>query len=106
MHTRRNHEKKPSAKDFENRPITRGDIDAGRLIPRKRGTNGAVLPAKQRVNIYLDSAVVEHFKAQAGARGYQTLVNESLKDAMRGERIEDAVRRAVRAELEALKRAA
>ena len=52
--------KKPAAKDFENRPITRGDIDAGRLIPRKRGTNGAVLPAKQRVNITLDSAVVEH----------------------------------------------
>lgn len=98
--------KKLTAKDFENRPISRGDIDAGRLIPRKRGANGAVLPAKQRVNIYLDSAVVEHFKAQAGARGYQTLINESLKDAIRGERIEDTVRRAVRAELAALKRAA
>ena len=97
--------KKLTAKDFENQPISRGDIDAGRLIPRTRSANGAVLPAKQRVNIYLDSAVVAHFKAQAGARGYQTLINESLKDAIRGERIEDTVRRAVRAELAALKRA-
>ena len=57
--------KKSTAKNFENRPITRGNIDAGRLIPRKRGTNGAVLPVKQRVNICLDSAIVEHFKAQS-----------------------------------------
>ena len=97
--------KKLTAKDFENRPITRGDIDAGRLIPRVRAPNGAVVPAKLRVNIYLDSAVVEHFKAQAGARGYQTLINESLKDAIRSERIEDAVRRAVREELAPLRRA-
>ncbi len=97
--------KRLTAKDFENQPITRGDIDAGRLIPRARGPNGAVSPAKLRVNIYLDSAVVEHFKAQAGARGYQTLINESLKDAIRSERIEDAVRRAVREELAPLRRA-
>ena len=55
------------------------DIAAGKLSLRKRGASGAVLPAKQRVNIYLDSAIVEHFKAEAGERGYQTLINEALK---------------------------
>jgi len=49
---------------------------------RKRGTSGAVLPAKQRMNIYLDSDIVEHFKAEAGERGYQTLINEALKNAI------------------------
>lgn len=73
------------------------------MIPRKRGTNGAVLPAKQRVNITLDGAVVAHFKAQAGGRGYQTLINDALKDAIGNELLEDTVRRAVRAELVALK---
>lgn len=98
--------KQSIAKMSDDLPIKRADIAAGRLVLRKRGLDGAVLPAKQRVNIYLDSAVVEHFKAQAGKRGYQTLINESLKDAIRSERIEDTVRRAVRSELAALKRAA
>ena len=33
---------------------------------------------KQRVTIYLDTWVVEMFKAKAGERGYQTLINEAL----------------------------
>ena len=90
----------------DNPPVKRADIASGRLILRKRGVNGAVLPAKQRINIYIDSAVVEHFKAKAGARGYQTLINESLKEAMRGSRIEETLRKVVRSELAALKKAA
>ena len=31
---------------------------------------------KVQVNMYLDAAVVAYFKAQAGGRGYQTLINE------------------------------
>lgn len=64
------------------------------------------MPLKQRVNIYLDSAVVEHFKAKACARGYQTLINESLKHAMHGAHIGETVRKAVRSELALLKKAA
>ena len=38
------------------------DLATGKLVLRKRGPTGAVLPNKQRVNIFLDGAVIEHFK--------------------------------------------
>ena len=34
--------KRTTAKDFENLPITRTDIDAGRLVLRTRDANGAI----------------------------------------------------------------
>ena len=81
------------------KPLRRGDIAAGKLVLRKRGPNGAVLPNKQRVNIFLDGAVVEHFKAKAGDRGYQTLINEALKQAIQAETLEGVVRKTIREEL-------
>ena len=51
------------------------------------------------MNILLDSAVLDHFRTKAGARGYQTLINEALKHAMRAESIEAIVRRTIREEL-------
>lgn len=54
---------------------------------------------KVRVNIYLDAEVVAYFKAQAGGRGYQTLVNEALKESIRREGIETLLRRVIREEL-------
>lgn len=80
-------------------PIRAKDIAEGKLVLRKRTASGAVLPAKQRVNIYLDAAVVEHFKATAGARGYQTLINEALKDSIRSDTLEQTLRRVLRQEL-------
>ena len=62
----------------DNPPITQADIDNGRLILRQR-KKGQVLPLKQRVDIYLDREIVEHFKQRAGGRGYQTLSQRSLK---------------------------
>jgi len=47
-------------------PVRRADIAAGKLILRKRGLSGAVLSNKQRMNIFLDVAVIEHCKAKAG----------------------------------------
>jgi len=55
---------------------------------------------KQRINIMLDAPVVEHFKAASGGRGYQTLINETLREAMRGQQLVDAVRQVVREELD------
>jgi uncharacterized protein (DUF4415 family) len=55
---------------------------------------------KIRVNIYLDADVVEYFKAQAGGRGYQTLINEALKESIRAHDIESMLRRVIREELE------
>jgi uncharacterized protein (DUF4415 family) len=53
--------------------ITQADLD--------RATSRAGLkptPLKRRVTILLDTGLVENFKAQAGERGYQTLINETL----------------------------
>lgn len=80
-------------------PLRRTDIAAGKLVLRRRGPGGAVLPNKQRVNIFLDGTVIEHFKTKAGARGYQTLINEALKQAIQAEAIEGIVRKTIREEL-------
>jgi len=90
---------KISASTHDSQPLRRADIAAGKLVLRKRGASGAVLPNKQRVNIFLDGAVIEHFKAKAGERGYQTLINEALKQAMQAETIERVVRKTIREEL-------
>ena len=47
-------------------------------------------PRKRRVTMLLDTGLVEYLKAQAGERGYQTLINETLRQAVeRGELEED-----------------
>lgn len=61
---------------------------AGKVVPR----------GKRRLTMYLDAAVVEFFKARAGARGYQTLINEALKQAIERESLEDTLRRVLREE--------
>ena len=90
---------KTSAESRDAKPLRKADIAAGKLVLRKRGVTGAVLPNKQRVNIFLDGAVIEHFKAKAGDRGYQTLINEALKQAIQADTIEGVVRKAIREEL-------
>lgn len=37
---------------------------------------------KQRISINLDLDVLDYFKAQAGGRGYQTLINQTLRQVM------------------------
>ena len=90
---------KTSPDSTEDAPLRRADITAGKLVLRKRRAGGAVLPNKQRVNIFLDGAVIEHFKSKAGERGYQTLINEALKHAIQAETIEGVVRKTIREEL-------
>lgn len=80
-------------------PLRKSDIAAGILVLRQRDATGAVLPNKQRVNIFLDGAVIEHFKTKAGERGYQTLINEALKQAIQAESLEAVVRKTIREEL-------
>jgi uncharacterized protein (DUF4415 family) len=66
---------------------------AGKVVPR----------GKTRLTMYLDSSVVEFFKARAGTRGYQTLINEALKQAIEQESLEDTLRRVIREETAAYK---
>ncbi len=58
---------------------------------------------KKRISIMLDAAIIEYFKSAAGDRGYQTLINETLKKAVAGESIAQEVRMVVREELAAYK---
>ena len=53
---------------------------------------------KIRLTMYLDMAVVEYFRSRAGGRGYQTLINQALKQAIEQERLEDVLRRVIREE--------
>jgi uncharacterized protein (DUF4415 family) len=56
-------------------------------------------PRKRRVTILLDTGLVEYFKAQAGERGYQTLINETLRQAMEQDNLEERLRRIIREEM-------
>ncbi len=54
---------------------------------------------KQRISIMLDAPVVEHYKAVAGERGYQTLINDTLRRAVEGAHFVADMRSAIREEL-------
>jgi uncharacterized protein (DUF4415 family) len=54
---------------------------------------------KQRINIMLDAPIIEHFKALAGSRGYQTLINDSLRRVIEVGHLEADLRRVIREEL-------
>ena len=51
----------------------------------------------------LDAAIIEHFKTMAGDRGYQTLINETLKKAVSGQALASELRMVVREVLAAYK---
>ena len=57
--------------------------------------------SKTRVSIMLDASVIAYFRAKAAGRGYQTLINQALHQAMAGEQIEATLRRVIREELHA-----
>lgn len=80
-------------------PTTQADFDSGKLKLVKRNASGAVIQAKQRINIFLDAATVQYFKTKAGERGYQTLINETLKQSIQAESLEGVIRKTIRDEL-------
>jgi uncharacterized protein (DUF4415 family) len=99
--------KKSILKTAVDRTVRKRDIANGKLVLRKRAKSSEILPlgnsSKQRVNIFLDSSVVAHFKEKAGGRGYQTLINEALKQSIQSESIESTIRHAIQQELAAYK---
>lgn len=54
---------------------------------------------KQKISITLDPDVLAWYRTQAGGRGYQTLINATLREAMRGQQMADTVRQVIREEL-------
>ncbi|WP_420238823.1 BrnA antitoxin family protein [Telmatobacter bradus] len=73
----------------------RGKITAEKVEPR----------GKTRITIRLDEDIVDYFLAEAdaagGATGYQTLINQALRQHMDGKapHLEETLRRIVREEL-------
>ena len=68
--------------------------------PKLRVNGKPVSKGKVRVNILLDASVVAYFKEQAGGRGYQTLINQTLKDTIHHRDLESMLRRIIREELQ------
>ncbi|MBM4458564.1 MAG: BrnA antitoxin family protein [Chloroflexi bacterium] len=74
--------------------VTQADLDRATFRVNLQST-----PRKRRVTMLLDTGLVEYFKARAGERGYQTLINETLRQAMERDELEDRLRRIIREEM-------
>jgi len=74
----------------------------GRIAPKEPEPRG-----KTRITIRLDEDVVDHFLKEAdasgGAMGYQTLINDALRQHVEGKapKFEETLRRIVREEVRA-----
>ena len=81
---------------------------AGKKVPKAewqiaaRAQLAEVL-GKKRISIMLDAAIIEHFKTMAGDRGYQTLINDTLRRAVEGHSLVTELRTVVQQELAAYK---
>jgi uncharacterized protein (DUF4415 family) len=78
----------------------------GRIIPPEPEQRGPS-HEKTRITIRLDEDLIDHFLKEAdafgGAIGYQTLINEALRQHVEGKapKLEDTLRRILREELHA-----
>ena len=61
----------------------------------------ALSTGKTRITIMLDDAVLQAYKARARGRGYQTLINETLRRALVADELKEALREVIREELHA-----
>ena len=85
----------PTSDDRDEYPkVTQADLDRAAFRVGLKRT-----PRKQRVTILLDTGLIEYFKAKAGERGYQTLINDTLRQAQERESLEETLRRVLREEL-------
>jgi uncharacterized protein (DUF4415 family) len=76
-----------------------------------KGKRGSVIAnkGKTRITIFIDSDILEWFRdeAEREARGYQTAINQALRNYIKQDRrpIQDIVKEVVRKELRLLKKA-
>ena len=87
---------KLTQKDFDKARFRVGGKDVTRA-EWQAATRARV--GKLRINIMLDALIVEHFKALAGERGYQTIINDTLRRVIEAGHIEADIRRVIREEL-------
>ncbi len=86
--------------DDEYPEVTQADFDKAVL---RQGLKP--VEKKQRITIMLDAGVISYFKSKAGKKGYQTLINESLKKIIAEDQtdqpnLENMLRKVIREELE------
>jgi uncharacterized protein (DUF4415 family) len=78
------------------------DID---FTNAKRGPVVPSEPGKTKISIRLDNRILEHFRSlveQGGGGNYQTLINDALMESIQQQSMLEAVRQAVRQELQSL----
>ena len=85
--------------DDEYPEVTQADFDRAVL---RQGLKP--VEKKQRITIMLDAEVISYFKSKAGKKGYQTLINESLKKIIAEDQtdqpnLENMLRKVIREEL-------
>lgn len=77
------------------------EVTAGQMARSVLRVGGKSVPeGKVQVNLRLDAAVVAYFKTRAGGRGFQKLINETLKSKIRDQNLENVLRRIIREELQ------
>jgi uncharacterized protein (DUF4415 family) len=98
----------PDTFDDEAPPLTQSDFDRAQWRVSGQDASRAewqtavrARVGKLRINIMLDAPIVEHFKALAGERGYQTLINDTLRRVIESEHLETDLRRIIREEIRA-----
>ncbi len=70
-----------------------------------KAKRGAIVPTKgkTRITLYLDDDILDHYRddAEKIGKGYQTLINDTLRKAMSDKRIDSVttLRRIIREEL-------
>jgi uncharacterized protein (DUF4415 family) len=79
--------------------LTQADFDRGVF---RKGLKP--VEKKQHVAIMIDADIVRYFKTKAGKRGYQLLINETLKNAMNDDfsergTLEGTLRKVIKEEL-------
>ncbi len=101
----------PDTFDDDAPPLTQSDFDRARLRVSGQDVSYAewqtavrARVGKRRINIMLDAPIVEHFRALAGERGYQTLINDTLRRVIESEHLEADLRRIIREEIRAAHR--
>jgi uncharacterized protein (DUF4415 family) len=98
---------KISDDDFDEYPqVTQADFDratykvAGEAVDKKVWQQAVHTTLKKtKINITLDPDIVAYFKQKAGGRGYQTLINATLREAMNHQTLEATLRKVLREEL-------
>jgi uncharacterized protein (DUF4415 family) len=53
---------------------------------------------KTRITIMLDDSIIQSYKVMTGGRGYQTLINETLRRGLEVENVKNALREVLREE--------